>query len=243
MKPQSTNVKPANGEKATAGTPASTRKTVDWDGVSVHYRAGARSLKDIGSEFDVSDAAIIKHARKEGWTRDLKGKVKAKADAKVSAAMVSAEVSAQTKITEQITVEVEATVQARVRLAHRTDIARARKLAMQLLEELEHQTGSNELYEQLFELLNDNPDPDATQAEQERHRKRREVFERALSLSGRTKTMKEMADTLKTLVGLERQSLGLDEPLPPEGAAIADAINGLSVKLDFDAVRKKVGTE
>ncbi len=182
----------------------------------VHYRAGARSLKDIGKEFEVSDAAIIKHARKQGWTRDLKGKIKAKADAKVSAAMVSAEVSEQTKITEKLTVEVESTVQARVRLAHRTDIARARKLSMQLLEELEHQTDSTELYEQLFDLLHDSPDKDSTQAEQERHRKRREVFERAISLSGRTKTMKEMAETLKTLIGLERQSLGLDDAPPPE---------------------------
>lgn len=186
------------------------RKVVDWDGVAVHFRAGVRSLKDIGGEFDVSDAAIIKHARRQGWTRDLKGKIQARADAKVSAAMVSAEVSAQTKVTEQLTVEIESTVQARIRLGQRKDIGRARTLAMQLLAELEHQTGSNDLYQQLFELLDDPAGADDSAAAKERHRKRREVFERALSLGGRTKTMKDLGDTLKTLVGLEREAYGME---------------------------------
>ena len=35
------------------------RKIVDWDAIGVHYRAGIRSLKDIGAELGVSDAAII----------------------------------------------------------------------------------------------------------------------------------------------------------------------------------------
>lgn len=47
------------------------KKIIDWETLSVHYRAGIRSLKDMGIEFDVSDAAIIKKARKEGWTRDI----------------------------------------------------------------------------------------------------------------------------------------------------------------------------
>lgn len=181
----------------------STRKVVDWDSLSIHYRAGIRSLKDIGSEFDVSDAAIIKHARKEQWTRDLKGKIKAKADAKVSAAMVSAEVSAQTKITEKITIEVESTVQARIRLAHRTDVGRSRTLAMRLLEELEIQTKQVPELAQLGALMyaHDKNGID----------KLNELYQKVISLPGRTKTMKDLGDTLKTLVGLERQAFGLDE--------------------------------
>lgn len=49
----------------------SEKKIIDWETLSVHYRAGVRSLKDMGLQFGVSDAAIIKKARKEGWTRDL----------------------------------------------------------------------------------------------------------------------------------------------------------------------------
>lgn len=196
-------VKPApKGDSAVGG-----RKVVDWDALAIHYRAGIRSLKDIGAEFDVSDAAIIKKARKDGWTRDLKGKIKAKADAKVSAAMVSAEVSALTKITEKVTIEVEATVQSRIRLSHRTDIGRSRTLAMRLLEELEVQTSKILDLEDLGKLMYA-PDKNGVD-------KLNELYQKVISLPGRTKTMKDLGDTLKTLIGLERQAFGLDDAPPP----------------------------
>jgi hypothetical protein len=112
--------------------------SIDWDALEPHYRAGTRSLKDLGKEFGCSDAAIIKHARKEGWTRNLRGKIQAKADAKVSAAAVAAE-TGKTKVTESIRVEVESEVQARVRLSHRTDIQRGKRITNALMTELEEQ--------------------------------------------------------------------------------------------------------
>lgn len=176
---------------------------VDWDAIEPHYRAGIRALKDIGKQFEVSDAAIIKHAKKAGWTRNLKAKVQAKADAKVSAAMVSAEVSAQTKITEALTIEVEAEVQARVRLAHRTDIGRGRTLVMSLLGELEAQTGSLELMHKLGELLA-NPDENGVD-------RMRDLYQKAISLGGRVATMKSLAEAMKNLIALERQAFGLED--------------------------------
>lgn len=113
------------------------KERVDWDAIEPHYRAGVRSLKDIGSEYGVSDAAIIKHARKFDWSRNLAGKIQAKADAKVSAATVSAEVRESKKLTEAARVEVESEVQARIRLSHRTDIQRSKRIANKLLEVLE----------------------------------------------------------------------------------------------------------
>jgi len=198
--------KPSPTAPQGASAVESSRKAIDWDALSPHYRAGIRSLKDIGNEFDVSDAAIIKHARKEGWTRDLKGKVKAKADAKVSAAMVSAEVSTQTKITEKLTIEVESTVQARIRLAHRTDVGRSRTLAMRLLEELEIQTSQILGLEDLGKMMYA-PDKNGVD-------KLNELYQKVISLPGRTKTMKDLGDTLKTLIGLERQAFGLDDAPP-----------------------------
>jgi hypothetical protein len=182
--------------------PTPARKLVDWDALAPHYRAGVRSLKDIGAQFEVSDAAIIKHAKKEGWTRDLKGKIKAKADAKVSAAMVSAEVSAQTKLTEALVVEVESQVQARIRLAHRNDIAKSRALAMTLLAELEQATGERELVSQLRDALAEQEEPAGKAV-------LLQAWHRVMGIGGRVKTMKELADTLKTLVGLEREAYGL----------------------------------
>lgn len=115
-------------------------RDIDWDALEPQYRAGARSLLDLGKEFGCSDAAIIKHARKEGWTRNLRAKVQVKADAKVSAATVAAE-TGKTKVTESIRVEVESEVQARVRLSHRTDIQRGKRITNALMTELEEQAG------------------------------------------------------------------------------------------------------
>lgn len=179
------------------------RKTVDWDALEPHYRAGIRSLKDIGAEFDCSDAAIIKHAKAHKWTRNLRDKIKQRAAEKVSAAMVSAEVSAQTKVTEEVRIEVESEVQARIELTHRKDITRARTLAVSLLEELEHQTANRDLYEQLGELLFA---PDAKGVD-----RLNEIYRKVISMGGRTSNMKQLADTLKTLVGLEREIYGIDQ--------------------------------
>lgn len=185
---------------------------IDWEAVEIQYRAGIRSLKDIGAEFGVSDAGILKRAKRDGWARDLKAKIRAKAEAKVSAATVSAEVSALTKINEAVTIEVEAEVQARVLLRGRKDIGQARELAMKLLDELRAQTDNGHLFDQLAELLIDpEGDEDASSAAKERQRKRMEVFQAALSLGSRTKVMKDLGDTLKTLIALEREAFGIDE--------------------------------
>jgi hypothetical protein len=108
----------------------------DWAVIEPHYRAGLRSLPDIAAEHGISHTAILKHARKHGWERDLKARIQAKADAKVSQAMVSALVTPETKATEELRVEVEAEVQARIRLEHRKDIGELRALSMAMSTEL-----------------------------------------------------------------------------------------------------------
>lgn len=118
---------------------AAKRARVDWDALRPHYEAGIRALKDIGREFECSDAAIIKHAREHGWARCLKDKIRAKADLKVAQALAAQEHkdSPAGRLTEAVRVEVESEVQARVRLEHRTDIQRSKRIVNRLLERLE----------------------------------------------------------------------------------------------------------
>jgi len=179
------------------------KRIIDWDALEPHYRAGIRSLKDIGNEFGVSDAAIIKKAKREGWDRNLKAKIQAKADAKVSAAVVSAEVSEERKLTENVRIEIESEVQARIRLGHRKDIARSRNVAMELLGEIEAQTINAQLFEELGEMLRSNDDRGVD--------KRNDLYMKVISSSGRIDSMKKLSDTLKTLIGLEREAYGLIE--------------------------------
>lgn len=197
-----------------------TRKTIDWEAVEIQYRAGIRSLKSIGGEYGVSDAAIIKRAKRDAWSRDLTGKIQAKADAKVSAALVSAEVSAQTKITEKLTVEVEATNQARVRIAQRTDITRMRRLVIRLLDECEIEADDITPFQELGVILRSE--------DRNGNDKLNDAYNKAISLPARIKGVKDLADALKVLVSMEREAYGIDKiidiPPPPLGAV--DPIEG-----------------
>ena len=58
--------------------PKAKKPPVDWEAVEREYCFGLRTLKDIGAEFGVSDAGIIKRAKRDGWVRDLSSKIRAK---------------------------------------------------------------------------------------------------------------------------------------------------------------------
>ena len=200
-----------------AAKPVAPRKVVDWESVEIQYRAGIRSLKDIGREFDVSDAAIVKRAKRDGWTRDLKAKIHAKAESKVSESLVSAQVSAQTKVREREVIEANASAMADVLLAHRRDIQRSKSVVMRLLDELEQQTGLENvaLLEELGELLRSEDDKGQDRLN--------DLYRKIISLPERAKTMKSLADSLRVTVDMQRQAFGMDAkgaiPAGGEGTA------------------------
>ncbi|WP_454844090.1 hypothetical protein [Pseudomonas gorinensis] len=177
-------------------------KQPDWERIEQLFRAGLLSVREIASACGVSHTAINKRAKAEGWERDLKAKIKAKADSLVSKREVSSKVSTETLATERGIVEANAEVIADIRMAHRTDIGRSRRLANKMLDELESLTDNRELFEELGELMRD-PDDKGFD-------RRNELYGKVISLGGRSKTMKELAETLKTLVLLERQAYDLD---------------------------------
>lgn len=192
----------------------SKHQAIDWEGVEIQFRAGIRTLKDIAKEYGISDAGILKRAKRDGWVRDLQAKIRAKAEAKVSEDAVSAELAPQKKLTENNVVEANATLLAQIRRDQRKDITRSRKLVMSLLTELEAQTDSQGLLQQLAELMHDVPnEPTAKQIADQG--KRQEAFAKVISLSGRVTTMKSLADSLKTLVALEREAFGIDDRVKP----------------------------
>ena len=204
--PPKASTKPAAAKKA-AG--AAVRAAPDWESVELHYRAGIRSLKDIGAEFGVSDAGIIKRAKRDGWERDLRAKIQAKAEAKVSASLVSAEVSAQTKVAERQIIEANAQAVADIRLAHRSDIRRARNLTNSLLAELEAQTDPSTLamLHELGEMLRNEDDNGQD--------RRNDLYTKVISLSERSKTMKTLADSLRVVVDMERTAFSMDKDQGP----------------------------
>lgn len=180
----------------------STKKSVDWERVELEYRAGIKSLRELAAAHGVSHTAINKRARAAGWERDLRARIQARAETKVSTAVVSSEVAAATKLREAEIVEANAEAIARVRLAHRSDIRRARELAIRLLTELEAQTSQPDLLERLGEIMRD-PDGAGRDA-------LNDLYRRVVSLTGRVTNLKTLSDALRNLIGLEREAWALD---------------------------------
>ena len=192
------------------------RRTVDWDRIEPLYRAGVRSLKDIGSEFGVSAPGILKKAKKEGWSRDLSGKIRAKAEAQVNAAAVNASVNAETKVRERDVIEANAQAIANALLSHRKDIARNRGLANKLLTELEAQVDSPEEFEKLGELMY-SPDDKGMD-------KLNDLYKKVMSLPSRIDGAKKLGETLKVLIALEREAYGVDKEVKQDTGLTGESI-------------------
>ena len=185
--------------------PPAERKPVDWEAVEVHYRCGVRSLKNIGEEFGVSDAGIIKRAKRDGWVRDLNAKIQAAAEQKVSAALVSAEVSDGKKVSERFAVEVNSAALAAIRLGHRGAISRSQRIINAQMEELEASSGPEQaqMLRDLGEIMRE---PDESGRD-----KLNDLYRAVVSLPERSKIAKQLAETLRITVDMERREFGMDK--------------------------------
>lgn len=176
------------------------RKAVDWEAVEREYRAGIRSLRDIGAEFGVSDAGILKRAKREEWLRDLTERIRAKAEAKVSAALVSEKVSAETNANERVVVEASAQVLADALLGQRRDVSRSRSIVQKLFDELEAQGDGLEELAMLGEALESGDEEKLAQ-----------IARKVIAFPSRVDSAKKLAESLRTLVELERKVLRIKD--------------------------------
>lgn len=184
-----------------------TTKT-DWEAIERHYRAGVLSLREIGGKYGVSDTAIRKRAKKEDWTRDLAAKIQSKADALVRKREVRAQVRNANLQTERELIEATADIIATVRMEHRGDISRARKLANQLFDELAAECNDVGALQELGELLR--------QPDERGMDKLNDLYHKIISMPGRVKSMKDLTDSLKSLVTMEREAYGIDHQEKPK---------------------------
>ena len=169
--------------------------------IELAYRAGVHSLATIGEQYGVSDAGILKRAKKEGWTRDLSKKIRAVTERKVIIHTLSPEELAEKEVSEERLVEAVATNQTGVVRRQGERIAKLTILADKLTDELVHQTTNLELYEQLGELMHA---PDEKGKD-----KLNEVYRKVTTSAGRIAAFRNLVETSKTLIGLERQNVGL----------------------------------
>lgn len=182
-------------------------KKVDYEHIEPGWRAGLKSPSQLAREYteatgvQVSHAAIIKHFKRLGVPRDLSAKINAKAERMVTEAMVTGKVHTVTTKADATIIDTAALEVATIRVDHRKDIRRSRKLAMGLLAELEIQTVDIGLFEELGELLRREDDKGVD--------KLNDIYHKVISSGSRIGSMKSLAETLKTLVALEREAYGI----------------------------------
>ena len=204
-----------------------TTKQPNWEAIERAYRAGLLSIREIASTQGITHGAINKRAKRDGWERNLKAKIQAKADALVSKRTVSTLVSTKQADTEREIIEVNAEVIANIRMAHRGDISRGRRLTNKLLDELEALTDEQGTIKELIAQLKD-----ADRDDGDAMADVLALANKMGALPSRTKTMKELAETLKTLVALERQAYDLDTK---SGGNDADELSKMMDDLSKDA--------
>lgn len=196
----------------------------DWEAIEAAYRAGVMSLREIASQHGISEGAIRKRAKRDDWSRDLNAKVKERADDLVRKAEVRKQVRSETVLSERVLIEATAEAIATVRMEHRGDIRRARTLANALFDELEAECADVDALRKLGVLM---LEPD------ENGRDRlNELYQSIINLPERVKSMKALSETLKNLIGLERQAYSMDEG---EKDKVVDALSDLMDSLSQGA--------
>lgn len=174
----------------------------DWEAIETAYRAGVMSLREIASQHGISEGAIRKRAKRDDWSRDLNAKIQQKADDLVRKQEVRRAVRNESTLTERVLIEATAEVIATVRMEHRGDIRRARELTNTLFDELGAQCADVSALEQLGDIMFDPDDKGRDRLN--------EIYQKVISLPSRVKSMKDLSDSLKTLVGLEREAYSIE---------------------------------
>jgi uncharacterized membrane protein YccC len=184
----------------TSDEPRTESPATDWDAIEREYRLGVRPNTAIARSFGITEGAIRKRARVEGWTKDLTAQVKAKADDLVRKREVRTLVRQEQRVTERKEVEIAALQQVDIRMGQRRDIVKARNLLNDLMADIEQATSAAA-----------EPVPAAEQTAADRA-KQHESRHRALGV--RVANVKTLSEALRNLVALERQAFGIDDAPP-----------------------------
>lgn len=193
----------------------------DWEAIESAYRAGLMSVREIASQQGITHGAINKRAKRDGWERDLKAKIKAKADALVSKREVSTLVSTEKAVTERILIEANVEVIANVRMEHRGDIRRAREITNALFDELGAECADIESLRKLGELM--------LQPDENGRDRLNEVYQSIIALPERVKAVKALSDAMKNLIGLERQAYDIGDDKGDNAVSkLSDLMDSLS---------------
>jgi prophage maintenance system killer protein len=172
------------------------KKRTDWEPIERDYRAGILSIREIAKIHAITDTAIRKKAKAEGWQRDLTERVKEK----VRTELVRSEVRTANPQTEREIVDVAAATVVQVVREHRSRISQGAAIVALLLRQLNEAATQREEIEEAI----------AEETKGEKTTDRYSRMMRAVSLPMHATTVVNLSNALKNLVGLERQAFNID---------------------------------
>lgn len=177
-----------------------TRKDIDWSAIKTDYTTGDMSIRDLADWNKVSEAAIRKRAKAEGWVRlDAAPKApKKRRDLTVSLGLANQPDEAEPA----------------------TDpkdiVARGHSLALRMLNELNATTTrQGELEAMICEAT-----------EEDEGDRRREAMMRAVSLGGRAATLRTLAQAAKTLAETASAAAAPAQGKKEQRQAAAEKVGG-----------------
>lgn len=184
--------------------PESDKPTAHWPTIEADYRAGVKSVRQIAREHGLSEAAIRKRAKGEGWTRDLSAAIQAKADELVRNEAVRTEVRNANRIPDKVVVDANANAVYRVQMAHRAGLTKLSELRDTLLTELTA-AATPEAKPNASPPGTENP-PEAAAG---------------LTLPARIGSLKQLAEVDEKIRRGEREAYGIDKIQPDEGGIVS----------------------
>ncbi len=176
-------------------------KQTDWEAIEAEYRSGAVSNAELGRKYDVSEGAIRKRAKRDGWTKDLTAKVQTAVRDKLVRAEVRAPNARTSSRTEAEIIEAAAETAVQVVQVHRRDVRNGRLICAKLFGELLDTTDNREI---IAESIDSETQDDLSPT-------RRNQMMKAISLPTRARAMLDLSAAMKNLVAVERQAFSLDD--------------------------------
>lgn len=198
-----------------------TSKQPDWEAIERAYRAGSLSIRTIAERQGVSDTAIRKKAKVQGWARDLSDQVRKEVRSKLVRGEVRNDQGANCEL-DAVIIEEAAEEGARVVRSHRRDIRKATNLANLLMDDL---LNTIQRREEIEDAIEDETSEDSNGM-------RRASMLAAVALPSNSKTLFQLSSAMKNLQVLERQAFSLDEK---EKTDDADEISKMMDELSQDA--------
>ena len=218
--------KPAQVNKQ-VNKPAKRAHRLDWDAIERDHRTGKYTRRELADKYRTNAPTVQRRMTADRlvdptrWQEDLRGLVREATAAKLITEMVAATVRAGHGAVNGV-VNAAADLNAGVIMCHRTELHRARRLAMSLLDEVE---AGAQLYSQSERLAEVMAGKDATPGELNEARK---AVQRALGTGARVSSAKSLAETLTKLHAGERIAFSLDEPDESKEGTLAERLRALS---------------